>query len=91
MSEHTIHISFPVKENLLRLLKATEAEFIQDIRFSAALSFYRKQKLSLGKAAELAGYSKIDFIQKLQAAGEPIFEYSDAELETIFTDVDAIK
>ena len=43
--------------------------------FRYALWLYRTQKLSLGKAAELAGYTRIAFIQKLQAENEPIFEY----------------
>lgn len=35
--------------------------------FQYALWLYRTQKLSLGKAAELAGYTWLAFIQKLQA------------------------
>ena len=33
--------------------------------FNHALMLYRKNKLSLGKAAELAGYDRLSFIQKL--------------------------
>jgi predicted HTH domain antitoxin len=32
-------------------------------------------QLSLGKAAELAGYDRLDFIQKLQFENEAIFDY----------------
>jgi predicted HTH domain antitoxin len=43
--------------------------------FNHALMLYRKNKLSLGKAAELAGYDKLTFIQKLQLENEPIYDY----------------
>jgi predicted HTH domain antitoxin len=43
--------------------------------FNHALMLYRKNKLSLGKAAELAGYDKLTFIQKLQLENEPIDDY----------------
>jgi predicted HTH domain antitoxin len=53
--------------------------------------FYRKRKLSLGKAAELAGFSKMDFIEKLQQEKEYIFDYSENEMDEIFDDVNKIK
>jgi predicted HTH domain antitoxin len=48
---------------------------------------YRKSRLSLGKAAELAGYNKLDFIHKLQLENEAIFDFNEQELADIFTDV----
>jgi len=55
-------------------------------KYLSALLLYRKQQLSLGKAAELAGYSKIDFIEKLKEEKEPIFDYVDEEIDEIFED-----
>jgi predicted HTH domain antitoxin len=91
MSEQLINISFSVNKGILSSLKETKDEFITDILFLSALLFYRKRKLSLGKAAELAGYSKIDFIKKLQEEKEYIFDYSDKEIDDIFNDVENIK
>ncbi len=91
MSEQTINISFPVKEGILTSLKETKDEFTKDILFLSALLFYRKRKLSLGKAAELAGYNRIDFISKLQKEKEYIFDYSEEEIDDIFHDVANIK
>ena len=91
MNEQIINISFSVKEGILTTLNETKAEFTQDVLFLSALLFYRKRKLSLGKAAELAGYNKIDFIDKLQDEKEYIFDYSEEELNGIFSDVDKIK
>ena len=91
MTEQIINISFPVNEGILTTLKETKDEFTQDVLFLSALLFYRKRKLSLGKAAELAGYNKIDFISKLQDEKEYIFDYSEDEIDDVFSDVARIK
>ncbi|MBF0266435.1 MAG: UPF0175 family protein [Gammaproteobacteria bacterium] len=91
MPEHVINISLPVKENILLSLKETEQEFKSDILYMSALSYYKKGKLSIGKAAELAGYSRLDFIDKLRLDGEVIFDYSEQDLESIYDDVDKIR
>ena len=91
MSEPIINISFPVKQWVLTSLHETKDEFTKDVMFLSALLFYRKKKLSLGKAAELAGYTKIGFIEKLQEEKEYIFDYSEDEINDIFDDVSNIK
>ena len=87
MLEKTINISFSIKENLLLSLRESQEEFTQDLRFLSALMLYRKNRLSLGKAAELAGYSKLDFIEKLKLEKEPVFDYNTDEMNEIFADV----
>ena len=91
MSERTIDITFPVKENILLSLKENKDDFLKEILFSSALQLYRKKKLSLGKAAELAGFSKIEFIEKLNAEEEFIFDYDDDELNETIEDANRIK
>jgi hypothetical protein len=44
---------------------------------------YKKRMLSLGKAADLAGMSRFEFIDYLRFNDEPVFEYTDEELEEI--------
>ena len=51
---------------------------------------YRKNRLSLGKAAELAGYSKLDFIQKLQLEKEAVFDFDEQDMVEIFSDVNKL-
>jgi predicted HTH domain antitoxin len=81
-----INISFPVKEDILLSIRETKDDFTKDVLFLSALSFYRKRKLSLGKAAELAGYNRIDFLEKLQRENEAVFDYNEQELDEIFED-----
>jgi len=82
-----VNISFQVKEDILLSVRETKDEFIKEVLFLSALFFYRKKRLSLGKAAELAGYSRTDFIEKLQREDEYIFDYNEEELDEIFQDV----
>lgn len=90
MLEKTLNISFSVKEDILLSLKENTEEFTQNLRFLSALMLYRKNRLSLGKAAELAGYNKLDFIDKLKLENEPVFVYNTDELAEIFADVNKL-
>ena len=85
-----MNVSFSVNDDILLSLKETAEEFTQDLRFLSALMWYRKNRLSLGKAAELAGYSKLDFIERMRLEREPIFDYGEAEMAEIFADVDKL-
>lgn len=91
MAERVIDITFPVKENILLSLKENKEDFLKEILFYSALQLYRKKRLSLGKAAELAGYSRMDFIEKLKAENEFVFDYNDDELNEIIEDTNKIK
>jgi predicted HTH domain antitoxin len=86
MLEKNRTISFSVNEGILLSLKESVEEFTQNMRFMSALMLYRKNRLSLGKAAELAGYTKLDFINKMQLEKEAIFDYSEQEVAELFTD-----
>ncbi len=84
MLDKTINLSIPVKESILFSLKESTEEFSQELLYLSALMLYKRRKLSLGKAAELAGHTKIDFIVKLKTENEAIFDYTDDEIDEIF-------
>jgi predicted HTH domain antitoxin len=83
----TLHYQ-PLKKYILLSLKQTKEEFKRETLFLSALMLYRKRKLSLGKSAELAGYTKIRFIEKLQQEQDFIFDYTDGEIDEIFDDAE---
>ncbi|MBV5347849.1 UPF0175 family protein [bacterium] len=87
MQGEAMNISFSVNDDILLSLKENADEFAQDMRFLSALMWYRKSKLSLGKAAELAGCSKLDFIERMKLEKEAIFDYGEQEMSEIFADV----
>ena len=89
--EDYLEITIPVEKEILFSLKKSKEEFEKEAKFLIALSLYKKGKISLGKAAKLAGYSRIDFIHKLQFENEIIFDYSEEEIEEIIKDAEKLK
>jgi len=61
-------------------VQTTAAEFKHQVRVMAALKMFELGKLSSGKAAELAGMSRLDFNDVLAGRGIPM-HYGQKELE----------
>lgn len=74
-------IHFEIPEDILNALNQDITEFTNNSRLITALQFYRSHKLSLGKAAELAGLSKSEFIFELDKHHIPLLDYDPSELE----------
>ena len=70
-------IRIQIDDSILLSLKEQKESFTKAMLFHYALLLYRSQKLSLGKAAELSGYTRLAFIRKLQTEDEPIFDYDE--------------
>ena len=73
-----VQLQVNVDDIFFTYLKEQKDDFIKQMVFHHALMLYRKGKLSLEKAAELAGYERTPFMYKLQTEGEFI---SDSELD----------
>ena len=54
-------------------IESVELADIDKNRVQIAISLFEKRKVSLGKAAEVAGMSQTDFINKLKAKGIRVF------------------
>ena len=74
-------LKIAVDESILLSLKEGKQKFVREMLLNNAMTLYRKRKLSLGKAAELAGMDRIDFIKKLRDEGEYIFDYDDEMID----------
>ena len=70
-----------VAEDILMALNEKLAEFLKDMRTFAVVKFFEVGKLSLGKAAELAEMSKLDFIKLLSKHRVSVYNYPPEELE----------
>jgi predicted HTH domain antitoxin len=77
----TAQISFEVSEGLLQALNADREEFTQQARLFTALQLFKRHKLSLGKAAELAAMSRERFMTALDEHDIALIDYDPAELE----------
>ncbi|OQX79433.1 MAG: hypothetical protein B6D64_04915 [Bacteroidetes bacterium 4484_276] len=70
-----------IPEDILYTLNETKNDFTRKMRLYAAMELYKTQKLSMGKASELAEMNKIDFM----------FELGKYEIPAINYDVDDFK
>ncbi|WP_446400611.1 UPF0175 family protein [Coleofasciculus sp. C1-SOL-03] len=75
-------ISFQVSQDLLAALKVGSLELTNNLRLLAAITYFQEKKLSLGKAAELAGINRLEFMDILAAKGIIIFDYDESAIES---------
>ena len=75
--------SIPIQcpESVLISLKETPEKFAKEATKVLAVKLYEMGKLSSGRAAELAGVSRVSFLQSLGKYGAPIFDLTKEELE----------
>ncbi len=73
-------IVLEIPEEVLISLKETAEEFAQDMRMLTAVKLYQMGRLSSGRAAQLAGVSRVSFLQSLARYGAPIFDLTEEEL-----------
>lgn len=77
----TAEVRFEIPEDILDNLNQNMNEFTQQLRLSTALQLLRNHKLSFGKAAELAGISRDDFLLELDKNEIDFISYDPSELE----------
>ena len=86
MNTQTISIEFPA--DILLTLNENEKELEQQLRISLALRYYNQQKITIGKASQIAGLSKLQFEKLLSENEIPI---SNLTYDDIAGDVEKIK
>lgn len=77
----TTQISFEISEGILDVLNESRDQFVRQVRLFTALQLFKSHKLSIGKAAELAGISKERFLLELDTHAIALIDYDPAELE----------
>jgi len=79
-----IQIPLQVDPEILLSLNKSPKEFGEELKLWAAIGFYEHGKLSLAKAADIAGYHRLDFEKILGRLNIPI---SLLEMEDIMADL----
>jgi len=69
-----------ITEDFMLSIKKTPGELAAEIVLMAAIKMFELGKLSSGKASELAGISRREFLEKCSMYGVSIFNYSDDEI-----------
>jgi predicted HTH domain antitoxin len=78
----TRQIIINVPEKILLAQKANEADFAREMRVLAAIKLYELGRLSSGRAAELAGMSRVEFLLTLERYKVFPFESELNDLES---------
>jgi len=86
MNMQTISIDFP--SDILLTLNENENELKQDIKLSFAIRLYRSQKLTIGKAAQIAGLPRFDFETILSDNGVSI---SNLTIDDVINDIQKLR
>ena len=68
-------------EGFPQILKMSDAEFAEELRFLAAAKLYELGRLSSGKAAQLAGMERVEFLYALARIGVPAINLRDEEVD----------
>ena len=86
MNTQTISIDFP--SDMFLALNETESEIKQRIKISLAIRLYKLQKLTIGKAAQVAGLSRLQFETLLS---ENEISISNLTIEDVISDIEKLK
>lgn len=74
-------ITIQCPDSILLSLHEDEQQFAKDLSTAAAVKLYEMKRLSSGRAAELAGMSRLAFLNCLSEYGVSLYEVSEAELD----------
>ena len=74
----TITVEFP--ESAVPHFAATPEAFARELRLAAAIEWYREGRVSQGKGAEIAGVSRVAFLDALFEAKVPACQVTVEEL-----------
>jgi predicted HTH domain antitoxin len=69
-----------IPEGALAALRQDPEHFVQELRLAAAVKWYELHLVSQGRAAEIAGISRREFIDALARFRVPVFQASADEI-----------
>ena len=75
-----VHIVFDIQEGALSSVRQDPETFARELRIAAAVKWYEIRRVSQGRAAEIAGLSRGEFIDALGRYGISPFQQTADEL-----------
>ncbi len=85
-------LTMTLPDDLARAVALTPEELAAQVRLMAALKMFELGKLSSGRAAELAGLSRVEFLEMCGRYHVSVFNYGSDELaDELRSDVEAVR
>jgi predicted HTH domain antitoxin len=75
-----MRVTLEIPDEALDSLREDPASFASELRLAAAVKWYEMGRLSQGRAAEVAGLSRAEFLQALGNFGVTPFQYGAEEI-----------
>ena len=75
-----IQLTIEMPESALSALRQDPDNFTRELRLAAAVKWYELKRISQGRAAEIAGISRSEFITALGQFGVTPFQYEADEM-----------
>ena len=84
-------IQLELEEEVTLALESSEQTASTTLRGLAVMEAFRRQVISSGRAAELLGVSRHEFLIHCGSCGIPVFNMTDVEWEDEFERIEAMK
>ena len=75
-----VEVTIELPETVFSALRQTPEAFVREMRLASAIKWYEMGRLSQGKAAEIAGISRQEFLQSLARYDVSPFQVTPEEL-----------
>lgn len=75
-----VQVTISVPEGALASLHQDPAGFARELRLAAAIKWYELERVSQGRAAEIAGLARAEFLEALGRCGVSPFQYEAEEI-----------
>lgn len=83
-----MNLAFDIDPRVLAAVRQDPDEFVRELRTAAAVKWYELERISQGRAAEIDGLSRAEFIEALGRYGVSPFQETADE---ILADLDVLE
>ena len=79
-------IQIELPESVLAVTGQSQQEFVKEAKFLLALKLFELGRVSSGRAAEISGVPRLDFLLLAGKMGVPVADLADEEMDREFAD-----